>query len=276
MSMAASGANNVTNSWTEWRPQTEECASVEFLGYRVGSFTMDEAVVWVERALHEPELHHIAVLNANKMWLADRNPDLRSILLRSELLIPEYAIVWGCKVMGTPLRGHIGGIMLLKALLPRLELLGVPVYFLGAQESVLKHMVERLRLQFPALAIAGSHSGYFEPSESKQVVDAINRSGAKILFVAMGSPRQELWIEAQRGLLGVRVAMGVGGSFDVLAGIKKDAPPWVRHGGEWLYRLAQDPRALWKRYLKTNSWFVTQVFQEKLFPGKQSRRRETP
>ena len=82
----------------------------------------------------------------------------------------------------------------------------------------------------------------------------------------MGSPRQEQWIESQRGRLQVRVAMGVGGSFDVLAGIKKDAPQWVRHGGEWLYRLAQDPRSLWKRYLKTNPWFVAQVLRERLHP----------
>jgi N-acetylglucosaminyldiphosphoundecaprenol N-acetyl-beta-D-mannosaminyltransferase len=270
--MMASGANNVTDSWTEHRPRLEESVPVEFLGYRVGSFTMDEAVAWVERSLHEPELHHIAVLNANKMWIANRNAELRSILLKSELLIPEFAIVWGCRVMGTPVRGHIGGIMLLKALLPRLESTGVPVYFLGAHERVVKQMVERLRIQYPALQIAGARSGYFEPTESRGVVEAINNSGAKILFVALGSPRQELWIESQRALLKVRVAMGVGGSFDVIAGIKKDAPPWMRHGGEWLYRLAQNPRALWKRYLKTNSWFVARVFREKLFPGKMSGR----
>lgn len=263
--------NNMTSSLNT----TSECARVAFLGYQVASLTMEQAVGWVSQAACEPSLHHIAVLNANKLWIADQNAALREILLRAELVIPEYAIVWGCRVMGTPLRGHIGGVMLLKALLPQLEQSGVSVYFLGAREEIVDLMVARLRLQYPALRIAGAHSGYFSPAESDEIVKAINDGGAQILFVAMGSPRQEEWIESQRGRLQVRVAMGVGGSFDVLAGIKKDAPQWVRHGGEWLYRLAQDPRALWKRYLKTNPWFVAQVLRERFHPGRMPSSGET-
>jgi N-acetylglucosaminyldiphosphoundecaprenol N-acetyl-beta-D-mannosaminyltransferase len=234
----------------------------------VGSFTMEEAVRWVAQSIQEPSFHHVAVLNANKLWLANRNADLQSILQRAELIIPEFAIVWGCRVMRTPVRGHIGGIMLLQALLAPLEARGVPVYFLGAREDVLKQMTDRLRHQYPGLQIAGSRSGYFNLSESDKVVDAINDSQAQVLFVAMGSPRQELWIEACRERLRVRIAMGVGGSFDVLAGIKRDAPPYMRHGWEWLFRLAQDPKALWRRYLTTNPWFVTRVLRERLFSGR--------
>ncbi len=259
-------AGNLNALSTHAEPSPEKCGRIHFLGYSVGSLSMEDAVAWVEQSVHEPGLHHIAVLNANKMWIADRNADVHRILMEAELVIPEFAIVWGCRVLGTPLREHIGGIMLLNAMLPRLELERVPIYFLGAQEHVVRQMLERLSLQYPALAVAGARSGYFKPSESDHVVEAINCSGAQILFVAMGSPRQERWIEAHRQVLQVRVAMGVGGSFDVLAGIKKDAPPWVRHGGEWLYRLAQEPRALWKRYLKTNPWFVAQVLREKFFP----------
>jgi N-acetylglucosaminyldiphosphoundecaprenol N-acetyl-beta-D-mannosaminyltransferase len=250
------------------RARTNEFTRVTFLGYPVASLTMDQAIGWVEQSLRESCFRHIAVLNANKMWIANRNVDLHRILLKAELVIPEFAIVWGCKMMGTPVRGHIGGIMLLKALLPRLESKEVPVYFLGARDNVLQQMVERLRLQYPTLRIAGARSGYFDLSDSDQIVKTINDSGAQVLFVAIGSPRQELWIEAHRGRLRVRVAMGVGGSFDVLAGIKKDAPPYMRHGWEWLYRLAQDPRALWKRYLTTNPWFITRVLRERLFSGK--------
>ena len=242
-----------------------------FLGYAVDSLTMQEAVEWVGHAVAEPGFHHIAVLNANKMWMANRNRELRVILQQAELVVPEYAVVWGCQVLRTPLKGHVGGIMLLKALLPWLESAGATVYFLGARDQVLIQMMERLREQHPALKIAGAHSGHFPLEQSREIVEQINRSGARILFVAMGSPRQETWIESQRQNLRVRVAMGVGGSFDVLAGIKKDAPSWVRHGGEWLFRLAQDPGNLWKRYLTTNPWFVAQVLRERFLPCKVSK-----
>jgi N-acetylglucosaminyldiphosphoundecaprenol N-acetyl-beta-D-mannosaminyltransferase len=159
--------------------------------------------------------------------------------------------------------------MLLKALLPWLESEQVPAYFLGAKASVLEEMKSRLRATHPRLVIAGMRSGYFDASQEREIVDQINRSGTAILFVAMGSPRQELWIEKYRRTLTVRVAMGVGGSFDVLAGLKRDAPQWVRHGGEWLYRLLQDPRNLWRRYLTTNPWFVYRVLRERIFPEKE-------
>lgn len=248
---------------------------VPFLGYPVDSLSMEEAVAWVGCAVYEPGFHHIAVLNANKMWIANRNAELREIIQRAELVIPEYAIVWGCRVLGTPVRAHIGGVMLLKSLLPWLESEGIGVYFLGAQPAVTEMMIARLRLQYPRLRIAGARSGYFDAAESAEIVGTINDSGARILFVAMGTPRQELWIEKQREHLQVHVALGVGGSFDVLAGVKKDAPPWIRHGGEWIYRLAQDPRSLWKRYLTTNPWFVAQVLREKIIPCKMSKPTQT-
>jgi N-acetylglucosaminyldiphosphoundecaprenol N-acetyl-beta-D-mannosaminyltransferase len=252
-----------------------QTARVPFLGYAVNSLTMREAVEWVENAVQAPHLNHVVVINANKMWLADRNPPLRNILCHADLVIPEYAVVWGCKVLGTPVRGHIGGIMLLKELLPRLESQPTTVYFLGARDTILTGMLERLRIQYPGLKVAGSHSGYFAVDQEPSIVQSINDSGAQILFVALGSPRQEIWIEKNRANLKVRVAMGLGGSFDVLAGAKKDAPPWVRHGWEWLYRLAQDPRNLWKRYMTTNPWFVAQVMREKFMPCKISKTQQS-
>lgn len=260
------------------KEQAAECrvleprhARVQFLGCPVDSLGMDEAVDHVMRLAQSDSFHNIAVLNANKMWMASRNPELHAIIQRAEMVIPEYAVVWGCQVLGTPVRAHIGGVMLLKALLPHLEQEQVRLYFLGARQDVLELMIARLRSNYPNLKIAGARSGYFQLSESIQVVKEINDSTAQILFVAMGSPRQELWIEQNRRQLAVRVAMGVGGSFDVLAGIKKDAPPWVRHGGEWLYRLLQDPRNLWKRYLTTNSWFVGRVMRERFAAWKMSK-----
>jgi N-acetylglucosaminyldiphosphoundecaprenol N-acetyl-beta-D-mannosaminyltransferase len=234
------------------------------MGFPVDSVTMEEAVNCVGRCLQANRFHHVAAINANKLWLSDRNSALTEILRRAELVIPEYAIVWACRVLKRPVRGHIGGVMLLKEILPWLEKEQFPVYFLGARPEVLELLKISVQKRFPKLKIAGAHSGYFEPTKEEEIVESINESGAAVLFVAMGSPRQEFWIERHRKDLRVKVAMGVGGSFDVLSGIKKDAPSWVRCGGEWLYRLIQDPRNLWKRYLKTNPWFVYRVLRERL------------
>jgi N-acetylglucosaminyldiphosphoundecaprenol N-acetyl-beta-D-mannosaminyltransferase len=238
----------------------------------VDSLTIREAVARVNAFLMQGGFHNVVAINANKLWLAERDPALKHVLQEAELAIPEYAAVWACRILGTPVRGHVGGVMLVKALLPWLEREQVPAYFLGAKASVLQLMLQRLRAEHPRLPIAGMRSGYFDPTQEEQIVAEINRSGAAILFVAMGSPRQELWVNRHRCSLAVRVALGVGGTFDVLAGLKKDTPQWLRHGGEWIYRLSQDPRNLWKRYLTTNPWFVYRVVRECALRALASRR----
>jgi len=236
------------------------------LGYPVDSLDMEDAVSRVDRFVRDGSFHHVVAINANKLWLAEKVPALRIILRQAELVIPEYAVVWGCRVLGRPLKAHVGGSMLVQALLSWLEHEQVSVYFLGAKPTVIEQLKSWLNRVHPHLVVAGMRSGYFERQQEKQIVDEINRSRAAVLFVAMGTPRQELWIESHRHDLTARVVMGVGGTFDVLAGVKKDAPQWIRHGGEWLYRLIQDPKNLWKRYLVTNPWFVYHVFRERILP----------
>jgi N-acetylglucosaminyldiphosphoundecaprenol N-acetyl-beta-D-mannosaminyltransferase len=240
------------------------------LGYPVDSLDIEEAVRRVDSFVRTGAFHHVVAINANKLWLAEQHPDLKKIMWKAELVIPEYAVVWGCRKLRRPVKGHVGGVMLLKALMPHLEKERIPAFFLGAKQSVFERMKSQLASTHPRLVIAGMRSGYFEMSVEQQIVQQINDSGAEILFVAMGTPRQEFWIERHRQDLRVKVAMGVGGSFDVLAGIKKDAPQWVRYGGEWLYRLVQDPGNLWKRYLTTNPWFVYRVLRERIFSDEAS------
>ena len=234
------------------------------LGYPVDSLDICEAVRRVDSFIKVGSFHHVVAINANKLWLAEKYPDLKRILWRAELIIPEYAVVWACRKLRKPVKGHVGGVMLLKALVPHLAEERIPAFFLGAKPAVLARMKAQLAATYPQLVIAGLCPGYFDRNHEQQIVQQINDSKAEILFVAMGTPRQELWIERHRRNLRVKVAMGVGGSFDVLAGLKKDAPQWVRHGGEWLYRLVQDPRNLWKRYLTTNPWFVYRVLRERI------------
>ena len=138
-------------------------------------------------------------------------------------------------------------------------------FLLGAAPNVVTQLVDQLRTKYPGLHIAGFHHGYLTtPALEKHVVEQIRESGADALFVAMGSPAQELWIDRHKNEMGVPVSIGIGGSFDVLSGQKPDTPAWARgHGLEWLYRLAQNPRAYAKRYLVTNAWFVSAVLRAK-------------
>ncbi|HEX8626657.1 MAG TPA: WecB/TagA/CpsF family glycosyltransferase, partial [Catenuloplanes sp.] len=143
------------------------------------------------------------------------------------------------------------------ALLERAERHGYSVYFLGATDEVLSAMVDRLRAQHPRLRISGRCNGYFPMSEATRVAADIRAARPDLLFVGMTSPRKELFLEQWGGHIGAHVCHGVGGSFDVLAGVTRRAPRlWRRLGLEWLYRVKQEPRRLWRRYLTTNVAFV--------------------
>jgi N-acetylglucosaminyldiphosphoundecaprenol N-acetyl-beta-D-mannosaminyltransferase len=222
---------------------------------------MEETLDTIEEFICQGKPRQIVPVNAAKLWRMERDPRLKRIVETAALIIPEKAIVMASRVLGSPLKAHVGGITLLKRLLPVAASHGYRVYFLGARPEVVGGMVETLRRAYPALRICGWRDGYFGRDQSAAVAERIREARPDLLFVALGTPTQEYWIAEHLAELGVPVCMGVGGSFDVLAGLKKDAPDWVRALAlEWLYRLAQDPRNLWKRYLITIPWFCTRVF----------------
>ncbi len=139
------------------------------------------------------------------------------------------------------------------------------IFFLGAQPAILQAMLNKLHRDHPSLRIAGYNDGYFMPQEEPALLERIRHSKPDVLLVAMGTPRQEYWIRDHFHELGVPVYIGVGGTFDVIAGLKKDAPAWIRRFAlEWLFRLVQDPRNLWRRYLTTIPWFIGRVIVERI------------
>lgn len=237
-----------------------------FLGYPADNLTIGEALVWIEGAIGKNTTSTIAVLNANKLWNAQRNLRLRVFLKNADLVIPEYAVVWGARKLGQFLT-HVGGIGLLQAFLPFAENRHIRPYFLGAREEVLFRAIKNIQVNFPKLDISGWHHGYLTNDHIKnQVIEEIQQKNPDILFIAMGSPKQEDFMMELKELMNIPVLMGVGGSLDVFSGDKKDAPAWARSKGfEWLYRIMQDPfnLAYYKRYLLTNSWFVYQVYKHK-------------
>jgi N-acetylglucosaminyldiphosphoundecaprenol N-acetyl-beta-D-mannosaminyltransferase len=173
------------------------------------------------------------------------------------------SVVWASRVLRRPLPERVAGIDLFQRLLYMAELQARSVYFLGARPDVLERMVRRIRVQHPGLTIAGSRDGYYAADEAPAVADTIKGSGADLLFLGMTSPKKEIFVATHGARTGAKVVHGVGGSFDVLAGVVKRAPRvWQRAGFEWLYRALQEPRRLGRRYLTTNVAFVGLVARE--------------
>ncbi len=176
---------------------------------------------------------------------------LLAVARAADLALPDgVGVVWALRRRGVPLAGRVPGVEFMGDLLARAAAEGRPVYFLGGRPDVIGQAAVRAAERFPGLCVAGTHDGYFGPEAAARVAAGIAASGAQLLFVGMGAPAQERFLAGQRAALGaVRLAMGVGGSFDVLAGVTRRAPPLVRRAGlEWLWRLAAQPRR-WRRQL---------------------------
>jgi N-acetylglucosaminyldiphosphoundecaprenol N-acetyl-beta-D-mannosaminyltransferase len=210
-------------------------------------------------------VQHMAI-NAAKLVAMRSDAELARVIRGCELVTADgQAVVWASRLLGDPLPVRVAGIDLMEALLARAEERGYRVYVLGARHEVLEEAVRRLRDRHPALALAGWRDGYFAAEDEDAVADAIAASRADILLVAMSSPRKELFLGRQGPRMGVPFVMGVGGAIDVVAGTTRRAPRVLqRLGLEWLFRLLQEPRRLFRRYAVTNARFVELVLRERL------------
>lgn len=228
---------------------------------------MAETLAYIEDAIKTRKIpvQH-TVINAAKVVLAARDAHLKNSIEVSHLVnIDGQAVVWAARFLGVPVPERVNGTNLMWELLKLSHSKGYRVYFLGATDEVLRNMIERVKAQLPNVAIAGFRNGYFKDSEGKQVAEKIRDSGADILFVGMPTPKKENFISDYVELMNIPFSMGVGGSFDVFAGKVRHAPVWVQNAGlEWFFRLAQEPRRLFKRYAVTNMLFIKMVAMEKL------------
>jgi len=239
---------------------------IDFLGCRLSLLSQDEVLemIAVAVARRKPLIH--AALNAGKVVAAAGDGAFRSVMNSFDVVTADgMSIVWASRLLGYPPVERITGIDLMQALLARAWERKYAVYFLGATDDVLCRMAARLSGTFPGLRVAGASNGYFSPDRDAEVVAGIAASGADILFVAMPTPKKEVFLVENRERLGVPFAMGVGGSFDVLAGQVARAPKWLQLAGmEWAFRLAQEPRRLWRRYLFSNTRFIRLVLRARL------------
>lgn len=200
----------------------------------------------------------VTSLNAAKIVSLRRDPRLRESFDRSALVLADgMAVVWASKLLGDPLPARVAGIDLMGRILELAEAHGYRVYLLGARSEVLRRAVTNIRARHPRLVVAGYRDGYFRDHEADGVAADVIAARPEILLVGMSSPRKEYWIDERGAELAVPLLMGVGGSFDVWAGVVSRAPSLLqRIGLEWLHRLLQEPRRLWRRYLVTNTVFL--------------------
>lgn len=214
----------------------------------------------------------VCVANVHMLMEAHWHQDFNTVLSRADLVTPDgMPLVWMIKLLGMQRQDRVAGMDLLVALCQESSDRDISVFFLGSQRMILNRMEERLRREFPRLKIAGMEPLPFHPltpEENAAVAQKVNASGAGLVFVALGCPKQEYWMVQQKDKIHA-VMVGVGGVFPVYAGLLKRAPRIVRECGfEWLYRLLQEPRRLWTRYSTTIPSFAWLAFKQLLTQSK--------
>ncbi|HEG44550.1 MAG TPA: glycosyltransferase [Phycisphaerales bacterium] len=243
---------------------TADSKVVDLFGLNVFAMRMDEVLDLCERHIKKREALLLGVVNAAKIVNSRRDIQLRKSLDETDIILADgLPIVWVSKLIGRPLPERIAGIDIMLELIKRSGKEHYSIYFLGATNEVVHKVAEMVEGWYPGVVIAGCHDGYFDESQEIQVVEEIKQSHADILFVAMGSPKKENFLRKWRTYMDVPVCHGVGGSFDVVAGVTRRAPHWMQQAGlEWFYRMMQEPRRLWKRYFVTNSIFIMLSIKE--------------
>lgn len=220
----------------------------QYLGVNVSLLTYDEILDATQERIQRGEQSTIIAVNPEKVIVANKEPLVKELINQSTFQIPDgVGILLASKLKGGKLKERVTGVDMMERLLRFAAEKEYGVFFYGAKEEVVREAKRKLEERFPALKIVGYANGYVTDQEA--LIEQINDSGATLLFVALGSPRQELWIRDNMKKLNVKVFQGVGGSFDVFSGKVKRAPLFFRKLGlEWLYRLLKEPKRL-KRQL---------------------------
>jgi len=238
---------------------------IELFGVEMHVATMAETVAWLDTRISRRQFTQHVVVNVAKVVNMQRDRLLRDSVKSCDIVnIDGMGVVWAARLLGHEVPERVAGVDLFKELVDLASKRKYPVFLLGAREEIVSKVAGLLRNSHPELEIAGYNHGYFWDDE-EAVVDTIRRSGARLLFVAVTSPKKENFINRWKDYLGVDFVMGVGGTFDVVAGKVKRAPVWMQKAGlEWFYRVIQEPRRMWKRYLVTNCLFASMLLREKL------------
>lgn len=239
---------------------------LDFLGTPLDPVTMEEAVDRIDEAIRSRRLLRHVAMNAAKLVATRRDPLLHWSVQTAGLVTADgQSIVWAGRWLGQPVPERVTGIDLMAAVLSLADRRGYRVFSLGAQQDVVDDALVALRRRHPNLNMVGAIHGFFAAEEEPGIVQAIADADPDILLVALGTPHKELFLATHQQQLGIPFCMGIGGSLDVVAGRVRRAPRAMQQLGlEWLFRLIQEPRRLWRRYVISNSSFLWMVATERM------------
>lgn len=231
----------------------------------VNVVSMDETIRCVEKIIEKGKPTQHVVINASKVNLMEDDPELRRIVNSCPLINADGAsIVWAAKKLGVPLKERVTGCDLFQELVRVAAEKGYKIYLFGAREEVVTKVKAIYEEQYPEIQIVGYRNGYFTEADEPEIVKNMAESGADMMFVAFSSPKKEYWVNKYIAQLNIPFVMGVGGSFDIVAGVTERAPKWWQdHGLEWLYRFIQEPKRMWRRYIIGNAKFVGLTYKYK-------------
>ena len=232
-----------------------EFPRVDVLGVRISAIRMVDAVTSIEAWIDAGERQYVCVVPAHSVMDCRSDPELRAIVNAGGLVTPDgMSLVWLLRAGKHRDTERVYGPDLMLAVCRRSLEAGWRHYFLGGDEDVAAELAVRLERRFPGLAVAGTVSPPYRELSAEEdagLCEAVNASRPDIVWVGLGSPKQERWMAAHREALTALVLVGVGAAFDYLSGRRRQAPRWVQRSGlEWLYRLASEPRRLWRRYAR--------------------------
>lgn len=237
--------------------------TVEILGVPIDKITMPEAVEKAKALLLEDGVSAIFTPNPEIMMTAYYDEEFRKILNSADLCTPDgIGVVYGSRILKNPVPERVPGFDLTCHLLAAISKTGEGVFLFGAKPGVAEIAKKNLEEKYPGLVVSGVHNGYFKEEDEPAIVDMINRSGAKLLLVCLGAPKQEKWIAKHKNDLKVNLCMGVGGSLDVFAGTAKRAPEiFIKLNLEWFYRLLKQPSRIGRMMMLPK--FILTVLKER-------------
>ena len=243
---------------------------ITILGIPINNVSMSEAIETIMEWLNEAERSQICFVNADCANIAYRNKTYLEVLRKARFCLADgIGLKLAGKLLAREIKQNVNGTDLFPLLCEALSGTGKGLFLLGARPEVPERVRDWINKNYPGVTVSGCHHGYFSPEEEPEVIARIAESGADLLLVAFGAPRQDTWIHDHLRETGVKVAMGVGGLFDFYSGRTARAPLWMREiGMEWLYRFTQEPGRLWKRYFVGNGVFLYRVMLEKIKPAR--------
>jgi N-acetylglucosaminyldiphosphoundecaprenol N-acetyl-beta-D-mannosaminyltransferase len=247
---------------------TGDSASYRLLGVRVDAIQIPNAVRYIiEWTRKRHGCRYVAVTGMHGVMEAQHDPEFRQILNSAGLVVPDgMPLVWMARLRGHHLERRVYGPELMLAVFESAARSRLRHFLYGGAPGIPERLAETLHKRFPGTVIAGTYSPPYRaltPGEDSQITQLINRAQPDIVWVGLSTPKQERWMHRYRHLLEAPVLIGVGAAFDINAGVKSQAPAYMReHGLEWIFRLAQEPRRLWRRYLIYGSEFLFYVSLE--------------